>query len=136
MSPIREIPIFHSPYHADQWPIQVGFAADGWTRLWNEKKIRLDPYLKLNKDPITNLRVPWTREEVFKGAFYRLTIDIRKSLATFPTLTHGMIITCQDWDCDGYHYFIDHCIYKDKTYAYLKVVCFDKYHYSQDVWFS
>ena len=40
MNSLREVPILHHPHYADH-PV-VGFATNGWTRLWNGEPIVLD----------------------------------------------------------------------------------------------
>jgi hypothetical protein len=130
----RDVPITHQPYHADQWPI--GFAFDGWTNIWQSEPIILDPYLKYNKDPVIGLRVPWSREETFRGSPFRLTIDLTKPHNTLPILTRGTAIACQDWDCKKFRYFIDHSMHDDDIYSYLRAYAFDEDHTWQDTWTS
>jgi hypothetical protein len=44
-----------------------------------------------------------------------------------PVFKTGMIISFERCNDLGYQYLIDHCVLKDDSYAYLKVVCFDRF---------
>lgn len=125
MNSLREVPILHHPHYADH-PV-VGFATNGWTRLWNGEPIVLDPFLKQCKHQSSGSQVFWSPEETFQGVKYRLTI--RKASRNFPKLTRGQIVTCADWDSTEFRYFIDHCTHRDTSYSYLKVINFNKDHF-------
>jgi len=124
---LREVPIFHHPHYADQ-PV-VGFATNGWTRLWNGEPIVLDSFLRQCKDQSSGTQVFWSPEETFQGVGYRLTISLRKASPNLPKLTRGRIVTCSDWDSTEFRYLIDHCTHRDASYSYLKVVNFNEDHY-------
>ena len=132
-SPGQEIPFFHAPQYADQWPI--GFMQpEQWRRIWNGQQFELDPFLQYGRME-TGRETPWIHELVFKGVKYHLTIDHQK-LEGLPTFTEGMVVKCRQWNCNTQRYIIDHCAYKDDVNAYLKMICYDEYHNAYDIRFA
>jgi len=126
------IPINHSPQYADHWPL--GFTChEEWMRTWYSRPCYIDQYLRQEELFRDGPLLPWIDEHAYKGAAYRLTIDPHKSLIGLPILTHGVVISVQNWNCCEYRYIVDHCIHKDKDNAYLKVVCFDSCSYVYDI---
>jgi hypothetical protein len=127
----HDVSSLHSPAFADHQTI--GFPeADEWTQVWNGREHHLDQYLQYQLDH-KNISNPWSYEHTFQGAMYRLTIDPQARLDGMPTLTHGSIISVQDWNSIIYQYMIDHCVHKTALHAYLKVVCFDLTHRVYDI---
>jgi len=127
---LHYVPRVQEPHFADQWPI--GFANDK-VRIWNGRQYEIDRFLEYGRTIRNGNRMPWIPEYLFKGAAYRLTIDLRKSLIGLPIFTHGTIISVRNWNCHEYQYIVDHCIHKDKERAYLKVICFDSCDFALDI---
>jgi hypothetical protein len=116
------IPLTQASDLSDHWPIGFRDIIE-WTHIWNGQEHRLDQFLRYARTE-DNSRIPWTYEHMFKGAWFRITIDHRKSLTGMPILTHGDIISIQNWNCHQSRYIVDHCILKDDVNAYLKVYGF------------
>ncbi len=127
---LHYIPRIQEPHYADQWPI--GFADDK-DHVWNGRQYKIDNFLEYGRTIQDGTRMPWTPEYLFKGAAYRLTIDLRKSLIGLPIFMHGTIISVRNWNCHKYRYIVDHCVYEDKVTAYLKVICFDSCDFAHDI---
>jgi hypothetical protein len=123
-NPIRTFstPLTQSVQQADHWPIGFHDTID-WARIWNGPQHRLDRFLRY-AHTADDSRIPWTYENTFKGAWFRITIDHRKSLTDLPNLMHGDVISIQNWNCDQSRYIVDHCVYHDDMNAYLKVYAF------------
>jgi hypothetical protein len=51
-----------------------------------------------------------------------------------PMFTHGKKISFMNCNGFDYQYIIDHCVYEDEYYAYLKVICFDSCQFHYDTW--
>lgn len=128
--PANEISVCHSPQYADQWPI--GFQQPGeWMRIWNGRPYEIDRYIRYGIDNAGE-DVPWAHETQFKGTPYRLAIEHRWTPKELPTFTHGMIISCRNWNTKRHKYIIDHTVYQDELNAYLKIICFDEMQYAYD----
>jgi hypothetical protein len=116
--PANEIFVCHKPQYADQWPI--GFRQPGeWMRVWNGRPYEIDRHIRYGIDS-TGDEVPWTHETEFKGAPYRLVIEDRRTPDKLPTLIHGMIISCRNWNTETHHR--SHCLWRSCLCQFREII--------------
>jgi hypothetical protein len=109
------------PYSAEPWPIS--FPEDEWEQIWNGEPFQIDTFLRRAKhdDPLPIV----IREDQFKGAPWRLTIDPPHNVTKrLPIFRHGMVISYRNSNRLQRRYIVDHCAFQDDSTAYLRVVCY------------
>jgi len=121
----RELPVNHlDPRYADQWPVGFDKILE-WPSVWKGKTLHIDKFLEEVRHPCPTSYTTAIQESNYRGTPWRLHIDGLKASRGMPILRHGMVISYRGSNTAHLRYIIDHCIYQDKTIAYLKVFCFN-----------
>ena len=123
---IREVPHDRlDPRYADRWPIGFDTTRE-WPTVWAGKTLSLNTFLQEIRLAHRATNVFVTREQHYRGTPWRLRIDeVKATKGKMPILRHGMTISYLHSNTKHLRYIIDHCAYRDKTVAYLKVYCFN-----------
>jgi hypothetical protein len=122
---LHTVPITHSLHTTDQPPI--GFDHEFWRQVWYSAECELDHYLTYARSTDTGIFLPWTLENTFNGAPYRLSISHYREDDNLPIFKRGMTISFSNCNGLDYRYVIDHCVHVDDFNAYVKVICFDSF---------
>ena len=112
------------PRYTDRWPMAFDMK-DMWLNLWDGPTIQLDSYLQEFRLPYRGTYVTEIPETEYRGTPWRLHISEKKAHGKLSILRHGTIVSYRNSNTKHLQYIIDHCVFRDKTVAHLKVYCFN-----------
>lgn len=113
------------PRYMDRWPI--GFDKKEWDDVWAKKPLPIDKYLLKIRIGHRSSDETAIRERTYLGVAWRLRIDVLQAeRQRMPILRQGTVLSYQRSHTQKYRYVIDHCVFRDRIEAYLRVYCFDK----------
>jgi hypothetical protein len=104
-------------YSTDPWP--VGFPESDWKIIWKRAPYKIDNLLR-RSIPFDATKPLAVREDQFRGAPWRLTVQPHGNKTRIPIFKEGMVISYRHGNRADRKYIADHCALHDDTFAYIR----------------